>query len=189
MLAHSLPCRALLAVVISEHSALLESGQRLDPLYGDPWHESYKDKPARSFAARSASPPPLLVCVLGSVGASALALLVWAMATFASGSHARAAFAMSFGAGMATGVGAALVLCTRSLNRTLLACTLSFSAGVMVYVSLVEVVGVSQEYWAKSQPPQRAYAYATASFFTGEPLLPPLAPPSMPSQWLAVDAP
>ena len=39
---------------------------------------------------------------------------------------------------MSTGIGACLVCLTPSLNRSLLACTLSFSAGVMIYVSLVE---------------------------------------------------
>jgi ZIP family zinc transporter len=88
-------------------------------------------------------------------------------AAFEGASHRRAAFAMSLGAGMATGLGAALVLFTRSLDRRLLAGTMSFSAGVMLYVSLVEVVGVSNEHFAKSHAPARAYAYATASFFIG----------------------
>jgi len=89
------------------------------------------------------------------------------MAAFVAGSHRRAAFAMSLGAGLATGVGAALVLCTRSLDRRLLACTMSFSAGVMLYVSLVEVVAVANEHFAKGHAPERAYAYATGSFFAG----------------------
>mmetsp|Transcript_62472 Transcript_62472/g.123449 ORF Transcript_62472/g.123449 Transcript_62472/m.123449 type:complete len:334 (-) Transcript_62472:78-1079(-) len=89
------------------------------------------------------------------------------MTTLASGSHRQAAFAMSLGAGMATGLGAAFVLCTRSLDRKLLACTLAFSAGVMIYVSLVEVVLVSNEYFAKDYRPPVAYAQATASFFSG----------------------
>ena len=74
---------------------------------------------------------------------------------------------MSLGAGLATGIGATFVLCTGSLNRRLLACTMSFSAGVMVYVSLVEVISVSNEYFGKGYPPAEAYAYATLSFFAG----------------------
>ena len=74
---------------------------------------------------------------------------------------------MSLGAGMATGIGASFVLCTSSLDRRLLACTMAFSAGVMVYVSLVEVVAVSNEYFARSQPAPTAYMGATASFFVG----------------------
>ncbi|KAL3911675.1 MAG: hypothetical protein SGPRY_008604, partial [Prymnesium sp.] len=57
---------------------------------------------------------------------------------------------------MATGIGACMVLCISTFNRSLLAATMAFSAGVMVYVSLVEVVAVSSD-----------YASATASFFVG----------------------
>ena len=130
---------------------------------------TYKDKPAaRAFAARSPSPSPLLLCLGTSGGLLVLILVARAMeAAFEGASHRRAAFAMSLGAGMATGLGAALVLFTRSLDRRLLAGTMSFSAGVMLYVSLVEVVGVSNEHFAKSHAPARAYAYATASFFIG----------------------
>jgi zinc transporter, ZIP family len=130
---------------------------------------TYKDKPAaRAFAARSPSPSPLLLCLGTSGGLLVLILVARAMeAAFEGASHRCAAFAMSLGAGMATGLGAALVLFTRSLDRRLLAGTMSFSAGVMLYVSLVEVVGVSNEHFAKSHAPALAYAYATASFFIG----------------------
>ena len=74
---------------------------------------------------------------------------------------------MSLGAGMATGVGASLVLCTTSLDRRLLACTMAFSAGVMIYVSLVEVVGVATEYFERSHSKAAAYAFGTLSFFAG----------------------
>jgi len=74
---------------------------------------------------------------------------------------------LSLGAGMATGIGASFVLCTSSLNRTLLACTMSFSSGVMIYVSLVEVISVSNEYFSRTLSSPYAYASATASFFSG----------------------
>ena len=103
-----------------------------------------------------------------AVAAVGVVWLVWRlMASMASGSNARAAFAMSLGAGMATGIGALFVLCTSSLDRRLLAGTMAFSAGVMVYVSLVEVVLVANEHFAKSYPPPWAYLLATASFFGG----------------------
>ena len=56
---------------------------------------------------------------------------------------------MSLGAGMSTGIGAAFILCTTSINPTLLASTMAFSSGVMLYVSLVEVIGVANEHLAK----------------------------------------
>jgi len=74
---------------------------------------------------------------------------------------------MSLAAGCATGIGASFVLCTSSLDRKLLAYTMSFSAGVMIYVSLVEVISVSNEYFARGQPAATAYALATLSFFAG----------------------
>ena len=85
------------------------------------------------------------------------------------GGHREAAFAMSLGAGMSTGIGAAFVLVTTSLDRRLLAATLSFSAGVMLYVSLVEVIGVADEYFAKGDGVRAdvAYFHATLSFFAG----------------------
>jgi len=74
---------------------------------------------------------------------------------------------MSLGAGMSTGIGASFVLCTTSINPTLLACTMAFSSGVMLYVSLVEVIGVANEYLAKQHTAAEAYALATLSFFAG----------------------
>ena len=149
-----------------ERQALLDLGNDDE---GPSAGGTYKDKPAaRTFAARSPSPSPLFLCLGASGGLLVLILVARAMeAAFEGASHRRAAFAMSLGAGMATGLGAALVLFTRSLDRRLLAGTMSFSAGVMLYVSLVEVVGVSNEHFAKSHAPARAYAYATASFFIG----------------------
>ena len=81
--------------------------------------------------------------------------------------HRLQAFGMSLAAGCATGIGASFVLCTSSLDRKLLAYTMSFSAGVMIYVSLVEVISVSNEYFARGQPAATAYALATLSFFAG----------------------
>ena len=96
-------------------------------------------------------------CLVGIGIVTALLLLGRLMSVLAGGSHRQAAFAMSLGAGMATGVGASFVLCTSTLDRRLLACTMAFSAGVMIYVSLVEVVGVSTEYFEKALKPPLAY--------------------------------
>ena len=88
------------------------------------------------------------------------------MASYSS-SHFLRAFGISLGAGLSTGFGAALIFMTTSLNRALLAGTLAFSAGVMIYVSLVEVIGVSTEYFNKGYPESLSFALATASFFGG----------------------
>ena len=50
------------------------------------------------------------------------------------------AFLVTTGAGLATGVGAGLGLFQRTTNDSFLALALGFSAGVMLYVSFVEIV-------------------------------------------------
>jgi len=85
----------------------------------------------------------------------------------ASLSHGQAAFAMTFGAGLSTGIGALLVCFTTSLNRSLLVGTMAFSSGVMIYVSLVEVIAVSHEHFRKGYSENLSYAFATLSFFAG----------------------
>ena len=87
--------------------------------------------------------------------------------TMEGASHRQQAFLMSLGAGMSTGIGASFVLCTSTINPTLLACTMSFSSGVMLYVSLVEVIGVANEYLSKQHGAAEAYGLATLSFFAG----------------------
>ena len=83
--------------------------------------------------------------------------------------HRSQALLMSLGAGLATGVGASLCLCTSELNKRLLACTMAFSAGVMIYVSLSEVLAVATEYFSKSgeHDESAAYRLGTASLFAG----------------------
>jgi ZIP family zinc transporter len=50
------------------------------------------------------------------------------------------AFVVTVGAGLATLVGASLALFARHTNRKFLAVSLGFSAGVMIYVSFVEII-------------------------------------------------
>jgi len=107
-----------------------------------------------------------MMIIVGVLAFGAAALLLYSLLP-SSMTHRQAAIAMSFGAGAATGIGASFVLCTRSLDRRLLACTMAFSAGVMIYVSLVEVVTVSTEHFEKVYPHATAYAFATASLFAG----------------------
>lgn len=81
--------------------------------------------------------------------------------------HPSQAFAMTFMAGSSTGIGALLVLCVTRLSARLLAVTMAFSAGVMMYVSLVAVVHESYEHFRRDHSEPRAYAFATLSFFVG----------------------
>ncbi len=54
------------------------------------------------------------------------------------------AFLLTAIAGLATGVGSALAYLTRHTKRNLLSAALGFSAGVMIYISFVELYGKAQ---------------------------------------------
>ncbi|HAE42209.1 MAG TPA: zinc transporter ZupT [Clostridiales bacterium] len=69
------------------------------------------------------------------------------------------AFALTLFAGLSTGIGSALAFYTKQTNKKFLSGALGFSAGVMIYVSFIEifpkaneslqaVLGVSQGLWA-----------------------------------------
>ena len=89
------------------------------------------------------------------------------------------AFALVFGAGMATAIGASVVVflphlvsspTTQNtvLNRFVLASSLGMSAGVMIYVSLIEIFQKSRLAFIDAGYAENiAYAYATAWFFGG----------------------
>lgn len=150
-----MPCRC---TIETEQPLIL----RRHPAHPAQSYEQTEDRKRR----QGNTSPVVAAVTCGGVFFTVL-LLSRLMSAIAGNSRGAQAFAMSLGAGMATGIGACFVLCTTSLNRSLLAMTMSFSAGVMVYVSLVEVVAVSDEYFRKGQPASVAYACATASFFGG----------------------
>ena len=89
------------------------------------------------------------------------------------------AFALVMGAGMATAIGAAVVivlppklLLSQShhsvLNRYVLASSLGMSAGVMIYVSMIEIFQKARTAFIDSGYEENiAYVYATLSFFAG----------------------
>lgn len=55
------------------------------------------------------------------------------------------AFGLTLFAGLATGIGSALAFFAKKTNKKFLAFALGFSAGVMIYVSFVEILAKSQE--------------------------------------------
>ncbi len=55
------------------------------------------------------------------------------------------AFSLTLFAGLATGIGAAIAFLAKQTNKKLLALSLGFSAGVMIYVALVEIMQKSKE--------------------------------------------
>ena len=58
------------------------------------------------------------------------------------------AFAVTLGAGLATGIGAGMGLFAKSTNDRFLAGALGFSAGVMLYVSFVEILPKAMDFLA-----------------------------------------
>lgn len=81
------------------------------------------------------------------------------------------ALLLVLGAGASTGIGAAVVFfpsLVKLANRRVLAASLGFSAGVMTYVSFVEIFGKSNESFVNAgHEENNAYIYATLCFFGG----------------------
>lgn len=92
------------------------------------------------------------------------------MATQASG-NVGIAFALTAGAGAATALGAAVVFFPRLVklaSRRTLAAALGLSAGVMTYVSFVEIFAKSKNsFLLAGYPENMAYVYASVCFFGG----------------------
>lgn len=74
-------------------------------------------------------------------------------------------------AGASTGLGAAVVFIpslVKLASRRVLAGSLGFSAGVMLYVSFVEILGKAKlGFEDAGNEPNVAYMYATVCFFAG----------------------
>lgn len=78
------------------------------------------------------------------------------------------AFGLTLFAGLSTGIGSALAFYTKKTNETFLSAALGFSAGVMIYVSMIEIfpkARISLENYYES--PSIAYLVTTISFFAG----------------------
>jgi len=77
------------------------------------------------------------------------------------------AFIMSFVAGMSTLIGSASVLFVKKFNKNLLSWALGFSAGVMIYVSFVELFKESQTYLINTFGNMTGMKIFLISFFSG----------------------
>ena len=77
------------------------------------------------------------------------------------------AFLLTLVAGLATGIGSAIAFFARSTNRKFLSFALGLSAGVMVYVSFVEMLGGAQGALAGTFGQRMGPAIAVAAFFGG----------------------
>lgn len=77
------------------------------------------------------------------------------------------AFGLTLFAGLSTGIGSALAFFTRSTSTRFLSISLGFSAGVMVYVSFVEILVKAREALVPGYGEKLASWYSILAFFAG----------------------
>ncbi|MFR9503520.1 MAG: zinc transporter ZupT [Rikenellaceae bacterium] len=85
--------------------------------------------------------------------------------------HLIYALALTLFAGLATGIGSLIALVARRTNKSLLAFSLGLSAGVMIYVSFVELFAHAQDSLVGVFGEQRGAFYTVLSFFIGVALI------------------
>ncbi len=77
------------------------------------------------------------------------------------------AFGLTLFAGLSTGVGSALAFYTKQTNKKFLSAALGFSAGVMIYVSMIEIFAKAKDSLAVVYGPTKGYWVTTIAFFAG----------------------
>lgn len=77
------------------------------------------------------------------------------------------AFAVTLGAGLATGIGSTIAFFAKTTNKSFFAISMGFSAGVMIYLSFVEILPKSTSYLAEYFSEVEAAAYAAAALVGG----------------------
>jgi ZIP family zinc transporter len=77
------------------------------------------------------------------------------------------AFMLTLFAGLATGVGSTLAFFKKQINPAFLSGSLGFSAGVMIYVSFIEIFPKANESLSSFYGEAAGYLYTTLAFFAG----------------------
>jgi ZIP family zinc transporter len=77
------------------------------------------------------------------------------------------AFGLTLFAGLATGIGSALAFFSKRTNTKFLSVALGFSAGVMIYVSMVEIFFKAKDSLQAYFGSSKGYGITTLSFFIG----------------------
>lgn len=77
------------------------------------------------------------------------------------------AFGLTIFAGLATGVGSVMAFFSRKFNPKFLAAALGFSAGVMIYVALIEIFVKAKDALSGAMGDKLGYWATIASFFGG----------------------
>ncbi|HXK49094.1 MAG TPA: zinc transporter ZupT, partial [Clostridiales bacterium] len=81
------------------------------------------------------------------------------------------AFSLTLFAGLSTGIGSVMAFLSKGFNPKFLAGSLGFSAGVMIYVSLVEIFDKARESLAGFYGHEKGYYLTVLSFFGGMALI------------------
>jgi ZIP family zinc transporter len=81
--------------------------------------------------------------------------------------HILLAFGLTLFAGLATGIGSIIAFTTDRTNKTVLSASLSFSAGVMIYVSFVEIFQKAKISLSVPLGEHMGAVVTTAAFFGG----------------------
>ncbi|GHV13346.1 zinc transporter ZupT [Fibrobacterales bacterium] len=77
------------------------------------------------------------------------------------------AFALTLFAGLATGIGSLMALLSKKFSPKFLCCALGLSAGVMVYISLVELLATSKDSLVEVYGAKKGEWISSAAFFAG----------------------
>ncbi len=77
------------------------------------------------------------------------------------------AFLLTLIAGLSTGIGSIISLLTKTTNKKFLSVSLGFSAGVMIYVSMIEIFFKAKESLILELGEKIGYTVTTVSFFLG----------------------
>lgn len=77
------------------------------------------------------------------------------------------AFAVTLGAGLATGIGSTIAFFAKTTNKGFFAISMGFSAGVMIYLSFVEILPKATGYISEYFPEVQAAALAAAALVGG----------------------
>ncbi len=77
------------------------------------------------------------------------------------------AFMLTVFAGLATGVGSLMAFYTKQTNKKFLSAALGFSAGVMIYVSMIEIFVKAKDSLQAVHGADKGYLYTTLAFFGG----------------------
>lgn len=77
------------------------------------------------------------------------------------------AFGLTLFAGLSTGIGSALAFYTKQTNKKFLAGALGFSAGVMIYVSMIEIFVKARDSLEAVYGSTKGYWVTTIAFFAG----------------------